>query len=471
MDAPKDNNHAESRRQPLNEDEKIPARLTDVGNGIRLVRRYGRDLRYCWPWKTWLVWNGQRWSSDPADIERKAKDTVLALYAEAAEIEDDAVRSALVSHAKKSESRRSLAAMIDLARSEPGMPVKPEEFDRDAFLLNVENGTIDLRTGAIRPHQREDMLTKIAPIVYDADAKCPIWESVLETIFGGNKETIAFVRRLFGYCLTADVSEHVLAIFHGSGDNGKSTIVETIIAMLGDTYAMKANSDLLLLKKSDSHPTALTDLWGKRLAAAIETDDGRRLAEGLVKELTGGDRIRARRMHQDHWEFSPSHKIVLATNHRPIIKGTDWAIWRRIRLVPFDVKIPEASKDRNLKEKLGRERSGIFNWCLAGCLEWQRDGLGAVSAVQDATERYRADQDLLGRFIADCCVLSPTAWTPIADMHSTQNRYADENGDPKLTKRELTKALEERGIATGKKRGERCYLAIGLIDFSAAEPQ
>jgi putative DNA primase/helicase len=311
----------------------------------------------------------------------------------------------------KSEAAPRIAAMVELARSEFGIPIQPEQLDKDPMLLNVLNGTIDLRTGELRPHKRENYLTKLCPVEYHADSPCPLWQQFLTEIFpvpgaskgnSGNADLINYVHRLMGYWLTGDTSEQAFDIFHGGGSNGKSTLLNTALAMMGQDYAIQAAEDLLIIKGT-THPTERADLFGKRLVASIEIDDGKRLAESLVKQLTGQDKIRARRMREDHWEFAPTHKLVLVVNHKPKIRGTDHAMWRRVRVVPFTATFTDDRKDKKLPDKLKAEQAGILAWCVRGCLAWQRDGLMVPDIVRTTTARYRAEQDLVEAFIQERC--------------------------------------------------------------------
>jgi P4 family phage/plasmid primase-like protien len=265
---------------------------------------------------------------------------------------DQAIFRAMDAFCKASNSEHGLRAMLALARSEPGIPILPGELDGDPWLLNVLNGTIDLRTGTLRPHDREDRITKLADVRFDSEADCPVWIGFLQEVLP-DPDLREFVRRLVGYRLTGSTQEHVLPFLFGVGANGKSTFLNTIQSLLGITYAIKAPADLLLAMRNESHPTELADLFGKRLVCCNEAEDGRRLAESLVKELTGGDKIRARRMREDFWEFSPTHKIWLAANHKPSVRGTDHGIWRRIKLIPFTVTIGPSSINS------ARRRSGL----------------------------------------------------------------------------------------------------------------
>src|SRR5215207_3055843 len=279
---------------------------TDQGNAQRLVERHGGDLRYVHKWSMWLVWDGRRWRpDDTGEVVRRAKETVRAMYHDA---ENGFIDKELSKHAMRSESRRAIEAMIALAQSEPRVPVRPEELDRDPLLLNVANGTIDLRTGELQDHNRADLLTKLAPFEHNPDTKAPTFEAFLRHILP-TEALQRFVQRVLGYAASGEIREEILVILHGVGANGKSTLVNAVMEALGD-YAMQAAPDLLLAKR-DSHPTELADLFGARFVASVETDEGRRLAEGQVKQLTGRDPIKARRLREDFWQFEPTHTVFL----------------------------------------------------------------------------------------------------------------------------------------------------------------
>ncbi len=434
--------------------------LTDLGNAGRLVARHGDVIRYCHPWSKWLVWDGRRWAIDQtAEVERLAKQTVRAMLAEAAAEPDDTIRKALTRHAISSEASQRIQAMLRLAQSEPGVPVLPAELDRDPWLLNVENGVIDLRTLDLKPHSRDDMITKLAPVTFDPAATCPTWERAVTEAAAGRESLVGFRRRLAGYCLSGSVREHILAIFYGPGGNGKSTDLETVLALMGQDYAIKGAPEILLATKG-SHPTERADLCGKRLVVCVETDGGRRLAESLVKELSGGDTIRARRMREDFWQFNPTHKIILATNHKPVVRGTDNGIWRRLKLVPFDACFI-GREDRDMPEKLKAELPGILNWCLAGCVEWQDIGLGEPDEVRAATAEYRTEQDTVAAFVDEVCVTDETAKIRARDIYAAYRKWCEEAGEYVMNRTRFGLALTERGLRKQTSNGV-WYVGIGL---------
>jgi putative DNA primase/helicase len=441
---------------------------TDLGNAERLVARNGDDLRYCHPWRKWLDWDGKRWAIDTTGtVARLAGETVRLIYDEAKHETDPDVRKALARHAIASEARARIDAMVALAASQPGIPVKPEELDTDPWLLNCSNGTVDLRTGELREHNRADLLTKLAPVAYDPNAVAPTFKAFLERILP-SEPLRKFVQRAIGFAAWGIVSEEVLLIFYGSGDNGKTTLVNVILDALGD-YAIQAARELLLVKRG-THPTELTDLFGARFVACSETDDGRRLAEALVKHLTGREKIRARGMRQDFWEFTPTHTVCLATNHRPEIRGTDHAIWRRIKLVPFEVRIPEEEKDKDLPRKLGAELPGVLAWIVRGCLEYQRIGLGEPEKVTQATAGYRAEMDVLAAFIEDRCVIRGEVETPATPLYKTYREWCEEAGEQPEKQTAFGRRLGERGdlvsftISKGANKGRKGWRGIGLRD-------
>jgi putative DNA primase/helicase len=434
---------------------------TDYGNAQRLVARFGDEMRHVSEWSCWLIWDGSRWVKDRSGaVERFAKETVRAMYEEVSKIPDDEARKTAVKWAMRSESREKIKAMVDLAKSEPGIPITPEVLDGDGWLLNVENGTLDLRTGELRAHRREDLITKLAPVTYKAVAEAPTFRRFLERILPS--ETLrTFVKRAVGYSLTGDASERAFLILHGSGKNGKSTLLEAIQALLGD-YAMTTPVETLLLKPAGGIPNDIARLKGARFVSASENERGRKLAEALVKAMTGKDTISARFMRGEFFDFRPTHKLWLATNHKPEISGTDPAIWDRIKLVPFNVRIPEQEQDKHLDEKLEAELSGILAWAVQGCLEWQRGGLTEPDEVRAATKGYKAEMDPLARFIEECCVLRADLRASTRDLVDAYRAWAWEIGEQEVTWKEVTNRLKIHGCESSRTKSERGWAGVGL---------
>ncbi|HEX5269464.1 MAG TPA: phage/plasmid primase, P4 family, partial [Gemmataceae bacterium] len=439
--------HAPAAHPPAQRPAAQPdVQLSELGNARRLVAAFGHNFRHCFPWNKDLVYDGRRWcEDDTAQAERWGKAVVRLIYAEAASEADDERRKAIVSHALRSEQAKVIRATVALARSEPGVPVTPSNLDTDPWLLNVRNGTLDLRTGQLLDARRADLITKLCAANYDPEATCPLFMRFLGMIFSGDAALIRYVQKLFGYALTGDTREQILTVFWGSGANGKSTLINLMLDLLGEDYAIKASRDLFMARKADSHPAQLARLFGKRLVVAVETADGERLDEALVKELTGGDPITARRMREDPWQFTPTHKAVLVTNHRPEIKGTDHAIWRRIRLVPFKVRIPDAEQDKDLLAKLRQELPGILAWCVAGCSMWQEEGLEPPEEVRAATEGYRAEQDVLGEFLAQCCDRQGELKVRASQLFSAYRSWCDRAAEHAVSQRRFGEAMTERG--------------------------
>jgi putative DNA primase/helicase len=353
--------------------------------------------------------------------------------------------------------------MMRLAQTELEVATTMNAFDTDPWLLTVANGTLDLRAGMLRPHRRDDFITKVSPIADDPGARCPIWDAFLQRVLAGDEEMIQFLQRAAGYSLTGLTTERLLFILCGPGRNGKTTFLEVLLAILGD-YAVRTPTQTLLVKRDGSIPNDIAALRGRRLVTASEGDEGGRLAEGTLKELTGGDTIAARFMRAEWFTFRPVCKLWFATNHTPIIRGTDHGIWDRIRLIPFPVRIPEAEQDTEFGAKLLTEASGILAWAVRGCLAWQRKGLGHPEPVRQATAGYRAEMDVLGHFLADCCIVNEGALVSAEALFAAYTRWAATSGEPRLTKTMLGRQLKERGFTSGR-RGTpqvRTWFGIGL---------
>jgi len=410
------------------------------------------------------------WAEVLAELPKPATDAKLA--------------TALTSWGKYSASAHGTDNMLAKARSEPGIVITHHDLDRDPWLLNVANGTIDLQTQRIRPHDKRDLITKVCPVTFDAKAEAPRWRKFLREIMAGDEMMVAFLRRLAGYWLTASVRDHVLPIFYGLGANGKSVFLNTILALLGQDFGMTAPTDLLLAKNHSNHPTELADLFGKRLVCSIEVENGRHLAESLVKSLTGGENIRARRMREDFWEFPPTHKFVIAANYRPGVRGSDDGIWRRLALVPFNVRFwdadkgesgpPELRQDKHLPDVLLGELPGILNWALLGCAEWQAEGLAMPQNVLAATTDYRRENDTIAAFTAECCIENDKASVGATALYSAYCKWCEVNREEAAKRKDFAgylnaKGFQEDRFSSGPNKGKSMRRGVGLRASEVSE--
>ncbi|MEK9646029.1 MAG: phage/plasmid primase, P4 family, partial [Alphaproteobacteria bacterium] len=440
--------------------------FSDLGNARRLIAEHGHDLRHAPQLGHWLAWDGMRWAEDvTGEAHRRAKTVVDGMLTQMATLVDSDDRKKLFGHWMKSQSAPRLAAMVEVARTEPGVPVLVAELDADPWQLNTTAGVVDLRTGEVHPAERRALVTKLAPARPDPAAGCPTWLAFLEWAMQGDHELVGFIQRAVGYSLTGRVDEQVLFFLHGHGENGKSTFLNVLQAMLGD-YAIAAEPDLLIASQGDKHSTGIADLVGRRVAVVQETEEGRRFAEATVKQLTGGDVVRARRMRKDFFEFRPTHKLWMAANHKPNVRGTDHAIWRRIRLIPFTASLAPGQKDERLLDKLLAELPAITAWALEGCLTWQRDGLRPPAVVIEATQEYRTEQDHVGRFIEDVCVLDAEQCVAARELRKAYEAWCEENGERPWSAKAMAPQLVERGCERFKvgRENESTWVGLALAD-------
>ncbi len=422
----------------------------------------------------WHTWTGTHWRRSDEEAVRIASQLSRIILGEAATVAEAASQEAseerrealanraarLATCAHKSESRTRVDSALWFARGL--LNIRIEELNRDPYALNVQNGVIELHTGKLRKHRRTDFITRCCPVAYDSKAEAPKWGAFLRRIFADDVAVIDFVQRAAGYSLTGDIGEQCLFILHGSGANGKSVLLEVLGHMLG-AYAKQAAPDLLLAKTQDRHPTEIADLFGSRLVTAIETSEGRRLAEALVKQMTGGDKMKARFMRQDFFEFDATHKLWLATNHKPQVRGTDYAIWRRIRLIPFEVTIPEDERDPKLAAKLiAEELPGILAWAVQGCLAWQKNGLKPPEKVQAATKAYREEMDVLAGFLDECCVIHTNANARASALYTAYKKWCETAGEYCVRQTIFGGQLTERGFERYTNNGV-WYRGIGLV--------
>jgi putative DNA primase/helicase len=430
----------------------IDEEFTDRNNALILAQKMRGTVLWVPAWG-WLLWTGAHWERDPdgSRVLALARELLPKHYLERAlHASDYKERERLCEHAKRAHKRHNISNALELAKGD--LRAEPKEFDEDPWLLNCSNGVLDLRTGELRPHSPELRLTKFCPVAYDPNAQAPTWERFLREIFLDDDELIRYVQRACGYSISGDVREDKLFICWGTGANGKSTFLQTLRRVLGD-YAGAIAPAAIVHKGKDAHPTAVADLYGLRFAIAVETEEDQRLAEAQVKALTGRDSIKARFMHKDYFEFEPRAKIWLATNHRPLIRDTSPAIWRRIALIPFRAFFPPELQDKTLGEKLWQEREGILAWLVQGCLAWQEQGLGECSAVAEATEDYRSEMDALQEWLQERCVPDAKAITLFKDLYDDYCAWCGETGQDPLGKRAFANRLTEKGFEPVKKAG------------------
>jgi putative DNA primase/helicase len=357
--------------------------------------------------------------------------------------------------------------MIKLAQSEQGIQVHTDEFDKDPLLLNILNGTIDLKTMKLLPHRRENLITKLVPVELHksrnlcAKPHCPTWRNFLMRSFQGSRKMIAYLRRVVGYALSGETIEQCLFFLYGLGANGKTTFMETTRGLLGD-YAVQADFSTFTKQNRSAVRNDIARLRGARFVSAVEVDSGEHFHEVLLKQLTGEDRVAARFLYQEFFEFAPQSKIFLVANHKPEITGTDHAMWRRVQMIHFNVTIPEEEQDARLKEKLKQELPGILSWALHGYREWAALGLQPPEEVIQATEQYKTEMDRIGGFVGDCCVLSPTQTATAKDLYEAYERWCLENGEEILPKQAFGRRLSDRGLTKCRGRRARFWSGIGL---------
>lgn len=435
-------------------------KLTDLVTADLLIDRHGRNLRYVHPWGQWLTWETGHWQEDQEGrAAHLAKLVVRNLLAKTPDIEDDKERRARIKDIQEAERAGRIDGCLKLARVDPTITAQPEHFDQNPWAFNLQNGTIDLQTGELRKHRREQLLTKQAPVAHDPAAAAPAWEAFLERVLPDPAVRL-FLQRAVGYSLAGGNPAQILLILYGAGANGKSTFLEVTRKLLGP-YGQQAPPETFLAKH-DGIPNDVARLRGARFVAATEIGEGRRLNEPLIKRLTGGDTLVARYLRQEYFEFEPQFTPWLATNHKPEIRGTDEAIWRRIRLVPFTETIPPAERDENLKTKLAAELPGILNWALDGCAAWQADGLAEPEAVLAATAEYREDQDEIGAFLSDTCQVGMGQRCLAQPLYAAYREWSKANGLEALTAQSLGRRLSERGYQRTASRAGRGWLGVSV---------
>jgi putative DNA primase/helicase len=435
---------------------------TDAGNSRRLIKAYGADLRWT-PGMGWLAWSGTCWRQDVSgtNVMQVAKDTAKSMLREASELPNGDERAALAKWATVSHAANRLKAMVELARSEPEIQVTVDSLDAKPLLLCATNGVVDIETGTLRPSMREDHLTKQAAVECQPGAKAPIWDQFLRRIFDNDKELIAFVQRAVGYTLTGQTGEKCLFFLYGAaGDNGKSTFIETILALMGE-YGTKVRADILMRSLSPQKGATpdVVALRGARLVVASELSDRQRFDEAFLKDLTGGvDTVVGRELYRGPIQFRPTAKVWLYGNHRPEMRSDDDAAWRRLYLIPFEVQIPRHEQDRSLPVKLRCELPGILNWALKGYAEYRRAGLQPPECVLAAVNDYRREQDASAEFFCECCTKDRDCREPFAAVHDAYRQWSNASGLNWVSKQKFAALLSANGFPIVRAHSNRRWV-------------
>jgi putative DNA primase/helicase len=480
---------------------KAQHRCTDQANAERLQQQYGDKLIACAG--TFYAWDGKRWKADDAlptrfacELSRLVRDEAKTVRLRMAQVQASPQVADYLAHPRKNEAHgaelfelEQLADALDKWSRDCEMKAKQdaalgllkkllavdvEELDADEWLLNCENGTIDLRTGQLREHRAADFITKLAPVTYDCAAQAPRFHRFLREIFADDVPLVDFLARWFGYAATGSVREEKLVFHWGQGRNGKTTLIETVESVLGD-YATTAPPGILTAKNADErHPAEIADLHGRRMVTASESEDGAKLREAFIKQTTGGDRLKGRRLYGQLFQFRPTHKLQLLTNHKPEIRGTEFAIWSRILLVPYlqkfgtpeQIAVGEATRlgDPMLKETLKGELAGVLAWIVEGARQWNASGLRPPAVVMEASNEYRGEQDRIGEFIHECCRVDINAWVAVATLYRSYQTWCNDAGIHPLSRRRFMNEIGRSvpGFQHQKQGGARGVVGITL---------
>lgn len=427
------------------------------------VAQYGERIRYCERLGGWLEWTGSVWKVDgDGEIFRLAHESADRIAEAASKIPDLEERKRALTFAIALRKHRAIENVVAIASTLDDVAIgDPGRFDADSRLLSAANGILDLRNGSLAPHLPSRLMTRTVSVPYEPEARCDRWLQFLDEIFAGDVDLIEFIQRAIGYSLTAETTEQCLFVAYGPGANGKSTFLD-VLSRLGGAYCVTASSDTFMQRKAETPSNDLARLRGARIVLTVETGEDRRLDESFVKWTTGGDRVVARFLFREHFEFRPAFKLWLACNHRPIIRGADAGIWRRIRLIPFTQTFAGARCDRQLGAKLESELPGILAWAVRGCAAWQQSGLGIAEAVRSATKSYRGDMDVFGQFLNDRCVRDGLRETRAGEIYAAYRNWAEATGERAQSQRWLGLRLSERGFDSRKSMGFKLWVGIGL---------
>ncbi len=447
----------------LSDLKKGKVQFTDATNAERFVREHGDNIRYLPAWKKWLVWNGTHWQTDESGalIHGKGLLTVRNIYDELLKTDDYRERIEIEKFGMMSESVRRRKAFIEAASWIEDYNIQSEELDANPWLLNVKNGTIDMKEGMFREHRQSDFITKLANVDFNKKADCPLWKQFIREIMDYKSDVMSFVQTACGWALSGDNTEQTMFILFGTGANGKSTFLNTIMYLLGD-YAIATPTETFMRKSGDQNTNDIARLRGTRFVTTTEAEQGKRLSEPIIKQITGNDKMTARFLYGEYFNFVPTFKIFMATNHKPVIKGTDHGIWRRIKLIPFTTRIPDEKQDKNLEEKLRAEASGILNWLLEGMRRWQKEKLQVPKSILNATEDYRGEMDVIGNFVKECCILDARFSIRVRELFKAYQDWCNQNNEHACSERFLSLRLQEMGFQRIRRSEAKFWVGVGL---------
>jgi putative DNA primase/helicase len=424
----------EARKRRSQKPETATPEFSDDALALEFTRRHGGDLRYVAPWGKWLRYDGTRW----------VEDRTIRVFDLARKVCRDAAKEAEEKLGRQITSAKTVAAVEKMARSDPRHATLPEQLDADPLLFNCPGGTVDLKTGELRPHRREDLITKTAGATPDHNVDDSTWVKFLADVTLGDLEIESYLQRLMGYCLSADITEHVLAFLHGAGANGKSTLIELALFIFGD-YGKLIATETLMEAKGERHPTDVANLLGVRLAVSSEVEEGQHWAESRIKALTGDAVLTGRFMRMDYFEFRRTHKLLVSGNHRPAIRTVDDAMRRRIALIPFRAKFTGDTVIHDMPERLRAEAPAILAWAIRGFLEWQSAGLQPPKTVIAATEDYLTGQDTLGLWLDERCdATDPSAETQSSTLYASYKAWKEGRGERPLSHTRFSGQVEGR---------------------------
>ena len=438
--------------------------FTDITNCDYFLNAYGDTIRYCKKWNKFLLWNGTCWEIDSEDmVSTMYRTFVHEMYRALRVINDLKLLTEFEKHLKRSENYKKILSVLGVMTMTESIRVKSDKMDLDNYLFNAEKLTLNLKTGECQTPDKNNLITKKSNFIYDKNAKCPIWDMFLMQIFNNDTDLIRFVQKAMGYSLSGDTSEQCLFILWGTGANGKSTFLNVLQHLFGD-YASTTRTETFM-KKTSEQSNDLARLKGARLVITSEAEQGKQLSESLIKQITGGDKLTARFLYGEFFDFVPTFKIFMATNHKPNIKGSDNGIWRRIKMIPFTVTIPPEKRDKHLTEKLIAENSGILNWLLEGYRLWEKEGLyNEPKAVAEATAEYRDDMDSIQTFINECLEVDASQKSRLENsvLYATYEKWCAKNNEHLMSHKWLSTQMQEKGFPKHLSNGSRFWPGLSV---------